>query len=58
MSGLLDSLFHLTFASVFLLAFWYIYKGHQFLHRLIDEGKVEGPSTGELQSEMIGWFLE
>tara|TARA_R110002110_G_scaffold18750_4_gene78476 strand:+ start:953 stop:1276 length:324 start_codon:yes stop_codon:yes gene_type:complete len=36
---------------------FFILGAHSFLNRLIDEGKIEGPSTGELQAEMLGWLV-
>lgn len=36
----------------------FILAAHMFLNRLIKEGKIEGPSTGEVQSHMLGWLMD
>ena len=57
MGALADTLFYFAFGSAFIVMTRFIYKAHSFLNRLIEEGKIEGPGTGELQSELIGWCL-
>lgn len=58
MGALADILFYFAFGAAFIVMTRFIYGAHKFLDRLIDEGKIEGPSTGELQSEVIGWCLK